>query len=107
MAQLAAAAPRNGLPRQPSRSDEEIKMRCCPRFVCLVLVVMVGAARAASAAEWFVAAGADGAGTSNSPFGHIQDALNVAAAGDTITVLPGTYAESLRTMRGGTADKPI
>jgi hypothetical protein len=60
-----------------------------------------------SAAQWFVARGATGTGTSVAPFGSIQAALAVARAGDTITIAPGTYPESLRSVRSGTAGRPI
>ena len=53
------------------------------------------------AAEWFVAAGGIGDGSSSAPFGRIQDALNAALAGDVITVSPGTYLESLSSARSG------
>jgi hypothetical protein len=61
----------------------------------------------ASGAEWFVAAGASGNGSSSSPFGSIQSALNVAGAGDRITVRPGTYVGRIATVRGGTASARI
>lgn len=61
----------------------------------------------AETAEWFVAAGGAGRGTADAPFGHIQDALNAAQPGDTITVRPGTYREALRTVRGGASGQPI
>src|SRR5687767_4871155 len=61
----------------------------------------------AETAEWFVAAGGSGRGTAEAPLGHIQDALNAAQPGDTITVRPGTYRETLRTVRGGTSGQPI
>jgi hypothetical protein len=43
----------------------------------------------ADAAEWFVASGGTGNGTSAAPFGQIQQALNMAQPGDTVTVRPG------------------
>jgi hypothetical protein len=61
----------------------------------------------AAAAEWFVAMGATGAGSSAAPLGRIQDAIRVAQPGDTITIRPGTYAETLWTVRGGSAALPI
>ena len=57
--------------------------------------------------EWFVAPGASGNGSSSSPFGKIQQALDVAQPGQTITVLPGTYNESLATTRAGLPGQPI
>jgi hypothetical protein len=57
--------------------------------------------------EWRVAPGGTGSGTAASPFGRIQDALNVAQPGDTVLVEPGTYEESLRTVRGGVPGAPI
>jgi hypothetical protein len=59
------------------------------------------------AAEYFVAPGGVGNGSGSFPFGRIQDALNAARAGDVITVAPGTYAESLVTVRSGSAEAPI
>ena len=48
-----------------------------------------------------VAPGGAGDGTAGNPFGRIADALAVAVAGDTVLLKPGTYAELLRTVRGG------
>ena len=50
----------------------------------------------ASAADWFVAPGGVGSGTSTAPFGRVQDGLNAAHAGDTVSVFPGTYEEYSR-----------
>ena len=61
----------------------------------------------AAAAEWFVAVGGVGSGTSTAPFGRVQSALDVAVPGDTITVRPGTYNESLRTKRHGSSGQVI
>ena len=58
-------------------------------------------------AEWFVAAGASGNGSREAPFGRIQEGLNAAQAGDVVTVAGGTYAETIRTVRAGTAESPI
>ncbi len=66
-----------------------------------VLAVWGMLAAPASATEWFVVAGSSGNGTKAAPFGRIQDGLNAAMPGDTITVGAGTYSESLRTVRGG------
>lgn len=64
----------------------------------------------ASAATYYVApppAGADtNAGTQAAPFATIQKAANVAIAGDTIIVTPGTYAGAKFTT-SGTAGLPI
>ena len=61
----------------------------------------------AHATEWFVAQGGTGSGTSNSPFGRVQDGVNAALPGDTITVGPGTYNESVRTVRSGAEGSAI
>ena len=61
----------------------------------------------ALAADWYVAPGGTGTGSSASPFGRIQNALNVAQPGDSVIVRPGTYSESLRTVRHGTSTLPI
>ena len=61
----------------------------------------------ALAAEWFVMAGATGNGTMAAPFGRIQDGLDSARPGDTVTVLPGMYAEAVHTVRSGSSGLPI
>jgi len=61
----------------------------------------------ADAATWFVAEGGAGHGTRTDPFGRLRDALGVAEPGDVIAIEPGTYPESVRTVRGGTAMAPI
>lgn len=55
-------------------------------------VLPVGAV--ARAADWYVdaTAGAGGDGSMGDPFAELQEALDVAVAGDVIHVLPGTYA---------------
>ena len=54
-----------------------------------------------AASTVYVAPGGAGDGTAGNPFGRIADALAVAVAGDTVLLKPGTYAERLRTVRGG------
>ena len=77
-------------------------------FVLVIGAALVsGTAVAAEATEWFVAPRGSGSGTTSAPFGGIQDALTVAQPGDTVTVRPGTYAESIRTRRGGSPGLPI
>jgi hypothetical protein len=51
-------------------------------------------------------AGAGGDGSMAAPFTEIQDALDVAVAGDVIHVLPGTYAP-IATVTDGTGAAPI
>jgi hypothetical protein len=73
----------------------------------LLGLLVLGAAAPAHAAEWFVVPGGVGTGSGSFPFGRIQDGLNAARAGDVITVAPGTYAETLATVRSGAAGAPI
>lgn len=62
----------------------------------------------ARADDWYVdaMAGAGGDGSMADPFAEIQDALDVAVAGDVIHVLPGTYAP-IATVTDGTGGAPI
>jgi hypothetical protein len=78
-----------------------------PTVVLLGLLVAAGTIRAGEPAEWFVAPGGTGSGTSAAPFGRIQDGLNAAQPGDVVTVRPGTYTEALRTVREGVSGAPI
>ena len=78
------------------------------RLSCTLLVVaLLALGSTAQAAEWFVAPGGVGNGSGSFPFGRIQDALNAARAGDTITVAPGSYTELLTTVRSGAPSAPI
>ncbi len=58
---------------------------------------------------WHVdaAAGAGGTGDQARPFATVQEGLNAAQAGDTVLVAPGTYTGPVRTVRPGTATRPI
>jgi hypothetical protein len=84
-------------------------MRVCLTAVraAMIVTALLTVTRASEATEWFVAPGATGNGTSAAPFGRIQQALNAAQPGDVVTVRPGSYRESLRSVRHGQAGKPI
>jgi len=59
-------------------------------------------------AEYFVAPGAqDGDGSPERPFGVIASALEGALPGDTITLAPGDYSESVTIHGSGAPDAPI
>jgi alpha-N-arabinofuranosidase len=49
----------------------------------------------------------DGNGSKERPFKHINDAAQVAVAGDEVIVAPGLYREYIDPMNGGTEDAPI
>ena len=93
-------------PRSSLYTDRVTPILRAGRTVLAAMAVL-GLAAPAHAAEWFVVPGGVGTGSGSFPFGRIQDALNVARAGDVITVAPGTYAETLSTVRNGAAGAPI
>jgi hypothetical protein len=72
------------------------------RAILLALVVAF-APVLATAATLYVSPGGAGNGSAQSPFGRIADALAQAGPGDEIVLKPGTYAERVQTVRGGTA----
>ena len=76
---------------------------------CIVgaLLFLRVAAAPAFAADWHVAVGGTGTGTSAAPFGRLQDAVNAAQPGDVVVVGPGTYVEAVTSVRSGTAPAPI
>jgi hypothetical protein len=84
-----------------------MKQRKILQPALLAVVLWLAAPAPTEALEWFVAPGGNGSGTSTAPFGRIQTAINAAQPGDVITVHPGTYTETLRTIRDGLAAAPI
>lgn len=67
----------------------------------------LAAALPAGADTLYVAPGGRGTGSPAAPFGRLQDALAVAGAGDEVVLRPGTYAEAVRTVRGGTSARRL
>jgi hypothetical protein len=76
-------------------------------FLTFTALVVLSNAAPAGAAEWFVAPGGSGPGSRTAPFGNIQDGLNAAQPGDTVTLAAGNYTETIRTVRNGTESLPI
>lgn len=76
-------------------------------FRAAIFSILLIVPASAEAADWFVAPGGTGVGTAAAPFGRIQDALNMAGPGDSVIIRPGTYTETVRSVRGGEAGAPI
>jgi hypothetical protein len=75
--------------------------------VFLSLFFVMGAPTATSGAEWFVASGGHGDGSRASPFGRVQQGLDAAGPGDLVSLLPGTFVESVHTSKAGEPRAPI
>jgi len=76
----------------------------------LALIMCAFLVHSSMAKEYFVSqkTGDDkNKGTQKSPFKTIQKASDIAVAGDTITVLEGTYREQITPKNGGKEGKPI
>ena len=72
--------------------------------------VMVAIACSAShGAHYFLSPGGDdgNAGSRDAPWQRLQKAAEAAQPGDTVVLLPGSYAGELRPINSGTADAPI
>ncbi|HEY5864784.1 MAG TPA: DUF1565 domain-containing protein, partial [Candidatus Tectomicrobia bacterium] len=77
--------------------------------ILLGIVAATGACTAAHSATYTVAPTGNNsaAGSAAAPWRTIQHAANMAGAGDTVTILPGTYAERVTFPRSGSAGNPI
>jgi hypothetical protein len=84
-----------------------LNFRTLQRALLGVVVTTTLTPFSTAAATLYVAPGGSGTGTAASPFGRIADALAVAVAGDTVMLKAGTYAERVRTVRGGTSSKRL
>lgn len=73
----------------------------------VVIGLVVAFPPATEGTEWFVAPAGAVTGTGAFSFDRIQDGLNAAQPGDVITVRPGTYTETIRTVRHGLAERPV
>lgn len=66
-------------------------------------------ANGAIAVDIFVSSDGSGSGTIDAPYGSIQDAVDAAAAGDTIYLREGTYAPdvNIQVTKSGSSGSPI
>ena len=78
-----------------------------PSRLALVTFGLIGLAVPAGAADWYVAVGGTGSGSQASPFGRVQDGINAAQPGDVVLVGPGTFNETIQSVRAGSASQPI
>src|SRR5262245_40877281 len=69
----------------------------------------VAFATGAIALDIFVSPNGSGSGTIDDPYSSIQDAVDVASAGDTIYLREGTYApsENIQITKSGSSGSPI
>ena len=88
------------------RSDSATKVGRHVACVTIALALCLGVGRV-EGREWFVAVGGAGPGTEPEPFGRIQDGLEAAQPGDTVTVQAGLYPEAIRSVRSGVEGAPI
>ncbi len=81
----------------------------CFHRACMLTLLLIGAAGAAFAADYYVApSGSDSApGSSARPFRTIGRGAEAAHPGDTVHVRGGVYRECVRPPRSGEAGKPI
>src|SRR4051794_41838876 len=98
------------LHRRPARPRSRILLGIGLSVAVLTGLTGLWATANAAGAAYFVSpTGADtNPGTSaTAPFKTVQKALDLAAAGSTITLAPGVYRESIVTKTAGTAASPI
>ncbi len=77
--------------------------------VAIHCVLALASASLAGAGEYYVDAAATSAGNGalNNPFRTVQQAASVMEAGDVCILRKGTYRETVRPARSGTADRPL
>jgi hypothetical protein len=75
-----------------------------PGFAALAALLATGSAK-----DIYVSPTGTGSGTSTSPYGSIQSAVNAAVAGDVILLRAGTYKPStnIQITKSGTGTQPI
>jgi Protein of unknown function (DUF1565) len=96
------------LHRRPARPRSRILLSIGLTVALLTGLTGLWATANAAGAAYFVSPTGTNPGTSAAaPFKTIQKALDLAAAGSTITLAPGVYRESIVTKTAGTAASPI
>jgi hypothetical protein len=78
-------------------------------YVLRPLVLLAGLIASSQAKDIYVSPTGTGSGTSTSPYGSIQSAVNAAVAGDTILLRAGTYkpTTNIQITKSGTRTAPI
>ena len=80
---------------------------CCVLGLGLALSLSTSVAARGATKYYVDAAAKKGKGTVRSPFATIQQAADVARAGDVVFIKPGTYCESVKPKSSGKEGSPI